>query len=65
MTMEVLWAVVVTETSVYVRKYGTDKKNEHTTSVFGSKVGACNCARKVAKHNGLKYEGSKVKWTDL
>lgn len=49
---------------VYVRKYGVDKKGEHTSAVFDSKVGACNCARKVARNHHMEYLGSKTKLGD-
>lgn len=69
--MKTKWAVVLKGEievgkykSVYVREYGPDKKGEHTTAVFDSKVGACNCARKVARNHKIEYLGSKGKLTD-
>ncbi len=46
---------------VYVRKYGVDGQDEHTTAVFDSKLSACACARKVARNHHLEYLGSKTK----
>lgn len=50
--------------SVYVREYGVDKADEHTTAVFDTKVGACGCARKVARNHKIEYLGTKGKITD-
>lgn len=58
----VLWAVVIIGDKINVQVY--DGKNKYVKAVFASKVGACECARYMARIKNLTYIGAKVRAID-